>query len=115
MTKILKNAYARIWVPIMGRLISKLIPLFEGKPPTQSPTYDIESDKCKWGKRDYSGNVPPWQYPTAKEFISINSFWDLFILLDFRYFVVLSIHEVLDDVYLTIGYMYIIPAINIAE
>tara|TARA_B100000579_G_C22462453_1_gene679558 strand:+ start:357 stop:506 length:150 start_codon:yes stop_codon:yes gene_type:complete len=47
MTKILKNAYARIWVPIMGRLISKLIPLFEGKPPTQSPTYDIESDKCK--------------------------------------------------------------------
>ena len=42
-------------------------------------------------------------------------FFDLFILFDFRYFVVLSIHEALDDVYLTIGYTYTIPAINIAE
>ena len=39
----------------------------------------------------------------------------LFILFDFRYFVVLSMHEALDDVYLTIGYMYNIPAIKIAE
>ena len=64
--------------------------------------------------RYYSGKEPPWQYPTARELISI-SVLDLFILFDFSYFVVLSMHEALDDVYLTIGYMYIIPAIKMAE
>ena len=97
MNKILKNAYTRFWVPVMGRLISKMIPLFEGKPPEKKPTYDIDGDKFKWGTFNYSGKPPPWQYPTAREFISI-SFWDLFILFDFRYFVVLSMHDALDDV-----------------
>tara|TARA_Y100001968_G_C19173732_1_gene626954 strand:+ start:528 stop:674 length:147 start_codon:yes stop_codon:yes gene_type:complete len=41
----LKNAYKRIWVPIMGRLLSRLIPLLEGKPPNDLPTYDIDGDK----------------------------------------------------------------------
>ena len=40
----LKIAYKRFWVPIMGRLISKLIPLLEGKPPRDLPTYDIDGD-----------------------------------------------------------------------
>ena len=114
MSQILKKAYSKFWVPIMGRFISKFIPLLEGKAPEKSPTYDIDGDKSKWQKCDYSGKVPPWQYPTAKEFMSI-LFWDLFILFDFRYFVVLSMHEELDDVYLTIGYMYIIPEIIMAE
>ena len=43
----LKSAYKKIWVPVMGRLISKLIPLIEGKGPTQIPTYDIDGDKKK--------------------------------------------------------------------
>ena len=47
MIKILKNAYTKIWVPIMGRFISNLIPLLEGKPPEKQPTYDIDGDKCK--------------------------------------------------------------------
>ena len=47
MNKILKNAYKRFWVPVMGRLVSKLIPFFEGKTPEQVPTYDIDGDKCK--------------------------------------------------------------------
>ena len=47
MIKILKNAYTKIWVPIMGRFISNLIPLLEGKPPKKQPTYDIDGDKCK--------------------------------------------------------------------
>tara|TARA_Y100001968_G_C19209692_1_gene644113 strand:+ start:460 stop:603 length:144 start_codon:yes stop_codon:yes gene_type:complete len=47
MNKILKNAYKRFWVPVMGRLVSKLIPLFEGKPPEKAPTYDIDRDNCK--------------------------------------------------------------------
>jgi len=67
--------------------------------------------KTKVRLTNYSGNEPPWQYPTAIEFISI-SFCVLFILLDLRYFVVLSMHDALDDVYLTIGYMYKTPAIN---
>ena len=45
--KILKNAYKRFWVPVMGRFISKLIPLIEGKSPEKSPTYDIDGEKCK--------------------------------------------------------------------
>ena len=114
MNKLLKNAYTRFWVPVMGRFISKFIPLLEGKSPEKPPTYDIDGEKSKWIGCDYSGKDPPWQYPTASEFMSI-LFWDLFILFDFRYFVVLSMHEELDDVYLTIGYMYNIPAINIAE
>ena len=47
MNKLLKNAYARFWVPVMGRLVSRLIPLLEGKPPEKTPTYDIDGDKSK--------------------------------------------------------------------
>ena len=47
MNQILKNSYKRFWVPVMGRLISKLIPLLEGKAPEQKPTYDIDGEKCK--------------------------------------------------------------------
>ena len=42
MTKIFQKAYAKFWVPVMGRFISKLIPLVEGKPPEKLPTYDID-------------------------------------------------------------------------
>jgi len=41
----LKSAYKRIWVPVMGRLLSKLIPFLEGKPPNNLPTYDIDGEK----------------------------------------------------------------------
>ena len=41
----LKSAYKRFWVPVMGRLISRLIPLLEGKEPSELPTYDIDGDK----------------------------------------------------------------------
>ena len=41
----LKSAYKRIWVPIMGRLVSSLIPLLEGSKPKDLPTYDIDGDK----------------------------------------------------------------------
>ena len=41
----LKNAYKRFWVPVMGRIISRLIPLLEGKPPAKIPTFDIDGDK----------------------------------------------------------------------
>ena len=44
MNKILNNAYKKFWVPVMGRLISRLIPLFEGKSPEKVPTYDIDND-----------------------------------------------------------------------
>tara|TARA_B100000945_G_scaffold121827_1_gene96839 strand:+ start:656 stop:799 length:144 start_codon:yes stop_codon:yes gene_type:complete len=47
MNKILQKAYARLWVPVMGRFISKLIPILEGKPPRKSPTFDIDGDKSK--------------------------------------------------------------------
>ena len=50
MNKILKNAYKRFWVPVMGRFISKLIPLLEGKAPEKVPTYDIDGDQKQ--KRD---------------------------------------------------------------
>ena len=43
----LKSAYKYIWVPVMGRLISRLIPLLEGKSPKEFPTYDIDGDKNK--------------------------------------------------------------------
>ena len=41
----LKNAYKKIWVPVMGRLLSTFIPLLEGKKPRKIPTYDIDGDK----------------------------------------------------------------------
>tara|TARA_Y100001968_G_scaffold212919_1_gene196001 strand:- start:609 stop:758 length:150 start_codon:yes stop_codon:yes gene_type:complete len=47
MTKILEKAYAKFWVPVMGRFISRLIPLVEGKSPEKSPTYDIERENKK--------------------------------------------------------------------
>tara|TARA_B100000965_G_C19279274_1_gene620811 strand:- start:336 stop:479 length:144 start_codon:yes stop_codon:yes gene_type:complete len=47
MNKLLKNAYKRFWVPVMGRFVSNLIPLLEGKPPKNKPTYDIDGDKPK--------------------------------------------------------------------
>ena len=49
MNKILKNAYKNLWVPVMGRILSKLIPLLEGKEPKDIPTYDIDFDKKKEG------------------------------------------------------------------
>ena len=45
MNKLLKNAYKRFWVPVMGRLVSRLIPLLEGKSPKEKPTYDIDGDR----------------------------------------------------------------------
>ncbi len=47
MNKLLKNAYVRFWVPVMGRFISRLIPLLEGKAPDKTPTFDIDGDKKK--------------------------------------------------------------------
>tara|TARA_B100000579_G_C22030063_1_gene487781 strand:- start:206 stop:349 length:144 start_codon:yes stop_codon:yes gene_type:complete len=47
MYKLLENAYTRFWVPVMGRFVSILIPLLEGKPPKKPPTYDIDGDKYK--------------------------------------------------------------------
>ena len=41
----LKNAYRKIWVPVMGRFLTRLIPLIEGKSPEKLPTYDIDGDK----------------------------------------------------------------------
>jgi len=41
----LKFAYKRFWVPVMGRFLSKFIPLLEGKSPNKLPTYDIDSEK----------------------------------------------------------------------
>tara|TARA_Y100001968_G_C19191106_1_gene635213 strand:- start:643 stop:786 length:144 start_codon:yes stop_codon:yes gene_type:complete len=43
----LKIAYKKIWVPVMGRLLSKLIPLIEGKRPNELSTYDIDGEKQK--------------------------------------------------------------------
>ena len=42
MNKLLKKAYSQFWVPVMGRFISKLIPLIEGNSPEKLPTYDID-------------------------------------------------------------------------
>ena len=41
----LKNAYKNFWVPVMGRILSKLIPFLEGKDPESLPTFDIDGDK----------------------------------------------------------------------
>ena len=40
----LKSAYKKLWVPLMGRLLSRFIPILEGKPPNEMPTYDIDGD-----------------------------------------------------------------------
>ena len=45
MKNILKNAYKKFWVPVLGRFVSRLIPLIEGKSPEKKPTYDIDGDK----------------------------------------------------------------------
>ena len=45
MKNILKSAYKRIWVPVMGRLLAKLIPFLEGKPPNELPTYNFDADQ----------------------------------------------------------------------
>ena len=45
MEKFLKTSYKKIWVPVMGRILSRLIPLFEGKAPNKMPTYDIDGDQ----------------------------------------------------------------------
>tara|TARA_B100000579_G_scaffold384644_1_gene355230 strand:- start:894 stop:1043 length:150 start_codon:yes stop_codon:yes gene_type:complete len=45
MTKLLKNAYKNFWVPFMGRFVSILIPMIEGKAPEKIPTYDIDGNK----------------------------------------------------------------------
>ena len=47
MNKILKNAYKKFWVPVLGRFISRMIPLIEGKTPDKTPTYDIDGDNSK--------------------------------------------------------------------
>ena len=41
----LKVAYKKFWVPVMGRIISRLIPMIEGKRPNKLPTYDIDGDQ----------------------------------------------------------------------
>ena len=41
----LKIAYKKFWVPVMGRLLARLIPFLEGKEPNDIPTYDIDNDK----------------------------------------------------------------------
>ena len=43
----LKSLYKKIWVPVMGRLLSILIPFIEGKETNKIPTYDIDGDKKK--------------------------------------------------------------------
>ena len=47
MNKLLKNSYKNFWVPVMGRFVSRFIPLLEGKDPKKKPTYDIDGDKSK--------------------------------------------------------------------
>ena len=47
----LKIAYKKLWVPVMGRLISNLIPLIEGQSPNKLPTYDIDGDMKREKKK----------------------------------------------------------------
>tara|TARA_Y100001968_G_scaffold2431_1_gene2044 strand:- start:226 stop:378 length:153 start_codon:yes stop_codon:yes gene_type:complete len=47
METILKSAYKKIWVPVVGRFLSRLIPLIEGQAPNKLPTYDIDGEKNK--------------------------------------------------------------------
>ena len=55
----LKKLYKVFWVPVMGRLLSRLIPLLEGKPPSDLPTYNIDGEKKIEKTTNYSGNEPP--------------------------------------------------------
>ena len=41
----LKTSYKKIWVPVMGRILSILIPLLEGRKPNKKPTFDIDGDQ----------------------------------------------------------------------
>ncbi len=41
----LKRAYKNFWVPIMGRILTKFIPIIEGGSPEKVPTYDIDGKK----------------------------------------------------------------------
>ena len=43
----IRIAYKKFWVPVMGRIITTLIPLIEGKNPKKDPTYDIDREKIK--------------------------------------------------------------------
>ena len=43
----LKKAYKHFWVPVMGRILSKFIPLLEGGEPKQKPNYDIDGTTNK--------------------------------------------------------------------
>ena len=43
----LKKAYKKIWVPIMGRILTNFIPLLEGRKPKEKPTYDIDEGSNK--------------------------------------------------------------------
>ncbi len=45
MRNLLQIAYKRFWVPVMGRFVTKLIPLLEGQKPEKTPTYDIDGIK----------------------------------------------------------------------
>ena len=51
MNKILKIAYKKFWVPVLGRFVSRLIPLIEGKPLKDIPTYDIDGCNKKFRNR----------------------------------------------------------------
>ena len=41
----LKFAYKKFWVPVMGRFLARLIPFLEGKSPNEVPTYDIDGEQ----------------------------------------------------------------------
>ncbi len=41
----LKSVYKKLWVPVMGRLVSLFIPLIEGKQALKTPSYDIDGEK----------------------------------------------------------------------
>ena len=43
----IQEEYKAAFLPVMGRLLAKLIPLLEGKTPKTLPTYDIDGDKSK--------------------------------------------------------------------
>ena len=45
MNKILKDAYKNLWVPVMGRIVSRFIILLEGKAAEKPPTFDIDGDR----------------------------------------------------------------------
>ena len=40
----LKKAYKNFWVPVMGRLLARFIPILEGGKPNKFPTYKIDSN-----------------------------------------------------------------------